>query len=281
MSRQTVDEIEKFYDNVTDPYVEAWDGNLHMGYWESATANPSIVEATERLTGEVIGRLRVAPGDRVLDVGCGIGKPALRLARERGVNVTGVSISEQQIGVAKASARAVPLPADVEFQTADAMDLPFPDSSFDAVLCLEALHHMPDRPKALREIARVVRPGGSVVVADFALRGPVPERHRELVDRFAVACNLVTLTTIDDYAREFAEAGLDVIEIGDVSANVQPSMAQHAQAVRAARDRLGPIVGGDRLDQMVDLTERYAALPQFGYVVLAGSGRETPGDGTG
>src|SRR5262245_16780530 len=131
MSRQSADEIGKFYDNVTDPYVEAWDGNLHMGYWESDDANCSIAEATERLTDEVLGKLRVNPGQRVLDVGCGIGKPALRLAREREVDIVGVSISEQQIEVANASVRTVPLPSEVSFRVADAMDLPFPDSSFD------------------------------------------------------------------------------------------------------------------------------------------------------
>ncbi|MFI6291664.1 class I SAM-dependent methyltransferase [Nonomuraea sp. NPDC050790] len=271
MSQQDAHEIGQFYDNVTDPYVQAWDGNLHMGYWESATAAPSIDAATERLTSEVIGRLGVAPGGRVIDVGCGIGKPALRLAREHKVDVVGVSISEQQIEIARASVVSVPLPTQVSFQTADAMDLPFPASAFDAGLCLEALHHMPDRPKALREIARVVRPGGPVVIADFALRGPVPEEHRELVERFAQACNLVTLTEIGPYTAEFTAAGLDLTDVVDVSDNVRPSMAQHAEAIRSARDRLGPIVGVERLDQMVDLTERFGVLSQFGYVILVGT----------
>ncbi|MFF0861367.1 methyltransferase domain-containing protein [Nonomuraea sp. NPDC003560] len=275
MNRQRHDEIARFYDDVTDPYVEAWDGNLHMGYWETAAARPSIAEATDRLTGEVLDRLRTSPGDHVLDVGCGIGKPALRLAQERKVDVVGVSISEQQIEIAAASARAVPMPTQVTFRTADAMDLPFPDSSFDAVLSLEVLHHVADRAGALREIARVVRPGGSVVIADFALRAPVPEEHRELVDRFAAACNLVTLTEIDEYVAEFTGAGLELVEVTDVSEHVRPSMRQHAEAMVAARDRLGPVVGAGNLDLMVELTERYAELPQFGYVILRGEGRRT------
>lgn len=93
------------------------------------------------------------------------------------------------------------------------------------------------------------------------------------MDRFSAACNLVTLTEIDEYAREFTVSGLDLTEVIDISDQVRPSMSQHAAAVRAARGTLGPIVGADRLEEMAGLTDRYAALPEFGYVVLKGNGR--------
>ena len=66
MSQDTADRIGKFYDSVTDPYIRAWNGNLHMGYVDSEIAPVSVETATERLTAEVLDRLRVEPGATVL-----------------------------------------------------------------------------------------------------------------------------------------------------------------------------------------------------------------------
>lgn len=268
-SSRPVDPIADFYDRVTDPYTQAWNGNLHMGYWRPGASAPTIEEATEALTGLAFEHLRTSPGDRVLDVGCGIGKPALRLAQTRSVEVVGISVSESQVATATATASAAELSDQVSFSAADVEALPYADDSFDAALCLEVLHHVENRSAALREIARVVRPGGSVVVVDFALRGAVPKKDQPLVDDFSRACNLVTLTTIDAYERDVNSSGMTLLSTLDVSSQVAPSMRQHAEAMYSAREQLSAVVGADQLERMIDLTERYSDLPQFGYVVLA------------
>ena len=101
-------------------------------------------------------RTRLPAGGPVLDLGCGCGVPVARSLAAAGYQVTGVDISEVQIGRAR---RLVPAGT---FIRADASTVTFPAASFDAVVCLYALVHMPLRaqPELLRRVAGWLRPGG-------------------------------------------------------------------------------------------------------------------------
>jgi ubiquinone/menaquinone biosynthesis C-methylase UbiE len=110
---------------------------------------------------DLIARAGIDPDDRVLDVGCGTGIVA-RLAAERvgpAGQVVGVDLNEGMLAVAGRIAPAV------EWRQGDAVHLPFPDSSFDVVLSQFALMFVPDRAGALREMVRVTRSGGEVLVS--------------------------------------------------------------------------------------------------------------------
>ena len=104
-------------------------------------------------------RARLPAGGPVLDLGCGCGVPVARSLAAAGYQVTGVDISEVQIGRAR---RLVPAGT---FVRADASTVTFPAASFDAVVCLYALVHMPLRaqPELLRRVADWLRPGGCLL----------------------------------------------------------------------------------------------------------------------
>jgi SAM-dependent methyltransferase len=114
----------------------------------------------------------VAAGDRVLDVACGTGIVARRAAEvaAAGGAVVGLDLNPGMLAVA----RSLPPPAGapVEWVQASAMELPFRDGSFDAVTCQLGLQYMPDRPAALAEMRRVLRPGGRLAVMVW---GPIAE----------------------------------------------------------------------------------------------------------
>jgi len=111
-----------------------------------------------------IARIEPRRGERCLDVGCGNGAAAVHLADRFGLDVTGVDIDPDQIRLAEARRGDR---NDVRFRIADATALPFAYGTFDVAVSNKTLHHVADWPRALREIARVARPGGLVVFADL------------------------------------------------------------------------------------------------------------------
>jgi demethylmenaquinone methyltransferase/2-methoxy-6-polyprenyl-1,4-benzoquinol methylase/phosphoethanolamine N-methyltransferase len=113
-----------------------------------------------------------APGEHVLDVGCGTGTLAIALkSRVGGGEVHGIDASAEMIAVARA--KAAKAGSDVGFQVAPVEELPFPDASFDLVTSSLMLHHLPDDVKwrGLAQVRRVLRPAGRFMAVDFVAHG--------------------------------------------------------------------------------------------------------------
>jgi ubiquinone/menaquinone biosynthesis C-methylase UbiE len=112
---------------------------------------------------------RLQPGEQALDVGCGTGTLALAAARRVGASgrVVGIDPSAQQI--ARARTKAARRHAPIEFQIGVIEELPFPDQTFDVVFSTLMMHHLPAplKRQGLAEIARVLKPGGRLVIGDF------------------------------------------------------------------------------------------------------------------
>ncbi|MEV0698363.1 methyltransferase domain-containing protein [Saccharopolyspora sp. NPDC050389] len=205
----------EIHDEHGDMFTALLDGSLHFGLWDDATTR-TMREAADNMTDLMIEKLAVEPGQSVLDIGCGIGEPAVRLARARNVDVVGVNVSRQQLAAATERAAAEGLQDRVRFEFADALDLPFPPESFDAAWLFESLLHMPDRLRALSQAARVLRPGGRLAVADFIRRGPDLDEQTAVEERLA-GFHISEMPTLEDYAETVAEAGLVMVEAIDVS----------------------------------------------------------------
>ncbi|QMU70541.1 methyltransferase domain-containing protein [Streptacidiphilus sp. P02-A3a] len=212
------EEVGRMYDRMTLLAAdflgaEAAHGyNAHLGYWDTPESEFTFEEATDRLTDVMAERLRISAGDRLLDVGCGVGAPAVRLARRTGAAVTGISVSQEQVARANELARSTSLLEHVSFQRADAMRLPFADASFDSVFALESMPHMPDRAQVLREMRRVLRPGGRIVLTDFYRRpAPAPDVHplRRTMGS--------TTAQLDEYPLLLRAAGLRFTEMLDIT----------------------------------------------------------------
>jgi len=109
----------------------------------------------------------VGEGDRILDVGCGVGHEAQRLAKLVGPRGRVVGIDRGESNIAEARRRAAGLSFPVEFQINDAHQLTFTDHSFDLVRAERVLLFVEDPRRVLNEMVRVVRPGGGIVIFDF------------------------------------------------------------------------------------------------------------------
>lgn len=114
-------------------------------------------------------RLGVGPGTTVIDVGCGAGRHTFEAYR-RGANVIGFDQSASDLNDVDTMLQAmrkegeVPLSAKGEAVKGDALDLPYPDASFDCVIASEILEHVPEDDRAISELVRVLKPGGSLAI---------------------------------------------------------------------------------------------------------------------
>lgn len=155
---------------------------------------------------------RVAPGESVLDVGCGTGSLAIAAKHRVGPvgEVCGIDPSPEM--VARARRKAARAGASVPFETGSVDSLPFPDATFDVVTGTLMLHHLDDdlRRRGLAEVARVLKPGGRFVAVD--LGSTAGGRRRGVLHR----CGAHADFDLDEQDPMLEGAGLTVVDRGEV-----------------------------------------------------------------
>ncbi|MCI3221146.1 methyltransferase domain-containing protein [Streptomyces sp. NP-1717] len=264
-----VDDVASFYEGLGQVLNAAWGENLHYGYWEDDSDDSAVEVATARLTDLLVTLLDPAPGAAVLDIGCGVGKPALQLVATRDVHVTGIAISDVEVEQAAERAKEAGRSDVTTFRNADVMELPFADGSFDGAWAVESLLHVPDRGRALAETARVLRPGGRLVIADTAEIPPLGPDGRAVLDDICASYGVSSFATAAEYLELLTAHGFVDVEVRDISDNVVRTGAIMADVVEARRDELAKIDGPEPVDQYIGLMRRAAANPNIGYLVVA------------
>lgn len=210
---QSADSVATSYDEWTnDGILEFyWGEHIHLGHYGSPPQRKDFLAAKADFVHEMVrwGKLDTLPrGTTVLDVGCGIGGSSRILAREYGFDVTGITISPQQ--VARAT-ELTPEGVTAKFAVDDAMALSFPDASFDVVWSIEAGPHMPDKAVFARELLRVLKPGGLLVVADWNQRDdrqvPLNTWERPVMQQLLDQWAHPAFASIEGFAEELAKTG--------------------------------------------------------------------------
>ncbi|MBI3478476.1 MAG: class I SAM-dependent methyltransferase [Acidobacteria bacterium] len=176
--------------------------------------------------------LNLSPGKSLLDVACGSGGPVLRIADRTGCSVVGVDVHEQAVATGNDLAAQRNLTPRAKFQVADATtSLPFPDASFDAITCIDAINHLPNRPVILADWARLLKPGGRLLFTDpITVTGPLT--NAEIAVRSSIGFFLFVPRGYDE--RVIEQSGLRLLVNEDVTANMA-EVAERRRAARASR----------------------------------------------
>ena len=168
--------------------------------WARAGKGESMEKGHRPVGEQAIAQMRISSDARVLDVGCGSGW-ASRILAEYAFNgrVTGIDISDEMIRVARESSQSQ---TNVDFEIASAEQLPFSDHEFTHAFSMESLYYYRNIPKALKEIHRVLKPGGLfVAVVDLYWEN---EATHQWIDTLNVP---VELLSVEDYHSLFIDAG--------------------------------------------------------------------------
>ncbi|MGK5637187.1 SAM-dependent methyltransferase [Streptomyces sp. URMC 126] len=268
--------IAELYDRRSERTAELLGGSIHFGYWPDPSEDASVAAASGHMTRLMTDALEVRPGDSVLDVGCGTGRPALRLARATGATVTGITLSGEQVRLASAAADAEGLADRVSFRIADAAELPFPPGSFDGAWLFESLLHMPDPRHVLRRIHDVLRPGARLAIANVVERAPLPAASRRALDTFCELNRIAAILPLADYPALLADAGLVVESVADVSDHSVPQTFRALCAALRTDGTEVPPEEREELRTLIDAMDRLTETPEVGYAIVVASKPRRP-----
>ena len=174
------------------------------------TLRPGGLKLTERVA-EIAG---IDSNHLVLDIACGKGTTALFLAREYNCRVIGIDLSDKMISFCRRRTWEEEVTTGVSFLLGDGENLPFRDSSFDTVISECSLSLLPDKETAARDIGRVLKSGGKLVISDITLKGEV---SKELRSRVSFACCLAGAWQVEEYINLFERAGFQSPYVEDHS----------------------------------------------------------------
>ena len=223
-----------------------------------------------RSTEELFSLAQLQPGQRALDVGCGVGTTAIQMARRYDVGVTAVDIAPLMLERARRNVHQAGLDRKVEIQQGDILALRFPDDAFDRVIA-EAVTMFVNRRQAAAELVRVCRPGGMVLATEFFWRQPPTDEAREVF--LGQVCPGMQLDKLDGWVRIYKDAGLDALQVrsGPFEMMTPRGFLQDEGFVNAAACVLRGVSRIAYLRKMAWLMPRISrAVPYLGYILVAG-----------
>ena len=242
------------YDRVTAAWSLLLGEELHYGVFENDAQG--LPEATQALTDAMVRGGQIEAGNEVLDVGCGTGAPACHLAGTIGARVTGITTSAAGIAAARARAAAAGLESLTTFEQRDGMDNGFGGATFDRIWVLESSHLMRDRGALITECARVLRPGGRLVLCDIVLQRPMPfaevRRLREPLALLRDVFGDARMEPISEYQRLATASGLVVDNVIDLTAPTRPTFARWRENAEANREQVVELLSEADWQRFVD-----------------------------
>jgi tocopherol O-methyltransferase len=231
--------ISRYFRDTRWQFRYLWGGRrslaLHYGYYDEGVS--SHAESLDRLNAVLASRARITAGDLVLDAGCGWGDSSFWINANIGARTFGISIVGEQVARCWQTAVSRGLTDLANFARGDYHRMVFDDASFDVVWAAESVCYSPDKQQVLSEMFRILRPGGRLVLADFARAGrPLPPESEAKLHAWIGRWVVPDLATMDELAQFAAVAGFRDVQVTEETDHIRASAVR---LVRMGR-RLAP-----------------------------------------
>jgi tocopherol O-methyltransferase len=231
MSNDLYQQIQQFYDASSGLWENIWGEHMHHGYYgvdgkKQLDRRQAQIDLIEELL--KWSAYSSPENPKIIDIGCGIGGSSLYLAEKLHGEVVGITLSPVQANRAQERAAAAGLGKRATFKVANALDIPYPDNTFDLVWTLESGEHMPNKDKFLQECYRVLKPGGRMILATWCHRSTegqagalTPAENKHLNKIYDVYC-LPYVISLPDYEEIVTKCGFQGMRSADWSVAVAP-----------------------------------------------------------
>ena len=209
--------VRTYYDLATDFFQYGWSRSLHFAM---RAPGESFEASLARHEHYLAHRLHLGPGMVAADLGCGIGGPLREIIRFTGARIVGVNNNAYQLEKARKLTDEEGLGDHAEFIECDFVDVPAPDSSFDAVFAIETTCYAPNKADVYGEAFRLLKPGGLFAAYDCILTDRFDAEdphHRSLKAEMEVSGGLPGLALPRDVRAALEEVGFELLEARDIA----------------------------------------------------------------
>ncbi|MDH6128230.1 class I SAM-dependent methyltransferase [Kitasatospora sp. GP82] len=251
-------------DDVDGFYTTIWGGeDIHTGIY--AHDHESIAAASRRTVERIAAKssTHLGPDGTVLDMGSGYGGAARYLADRFGCRTVALNISEMQNRRHREVNAKRGLAGLITVVTGSFEDVPYPDGSFDLVWSQEALCHGGDRPRALGEAARVLKPEGQLIFTDLMAADECPpETLRPVVSRLGIDA----FATPSFYRRQASRLGFAHVDFEDLSDHLLTHYLRLAEETTQRTEELTGVISPAYLDKLQDNLPRWIEACRSGHL---------------
>lgn len=266
MGRRTNKSVGAYFDLITDDARMFYGDSFHFGYFKNG--DEGMDEALANHTDAVAEMAHVTSAKKVLDLGCGICAPAIRIAKKHPCHITGVNISTEQVRQARICIEKEGLEDRIDVMVANALDLDFEDESFDSIMCLEVAGDIcvkkSQKARLASEICRVLKPCGRVGFSDLVFTS-APDTEDEKAMRAILYHEGEELVT--DWPGIFKDEGFRIESVSDIIGKTmktwEHSLAVYERNAEEVDRRYGKKIANqtrEHLRRIPTILEKYGAF---------------------
>lgn len=217
---------------------------VHYGFWDDTINNHQ--EAILNTNKYMATLADIKPNDKILDAGCGVGGSAIWLAKNINTNVTGITLSNQQLKKAKQLANRNGVENNTQFHIMDYLNTSFEDETFDIVWAIESVCYSINKHDFISEAYRILKKGGKLIVCDgFKLRNPQTKEEEKWYSAFLEGWALQNLAGDVEFEQHLTSVGFKNIQKINKVKEAMPSakkiynISRYSYPLSLATEKLG------------------------------------------